>query len=103
MKYLKLLLGSLFSAVLLTMLSATGSLLWVMASNREIGTRVEGFFGAVYFQTITVDGNTFTMNFGISSAWPLLISVLVLTAFLLLLLLILSFLKSYRASLFDDK
>ena len=91
------------AGILLTIIIAIGSLLQLMASNSAVGTRAEGFFGSVYFETVPVNESTFVMQVGVANLWPLALSTLILTIFSFAVWMILGFLKSYRASLVDKQ
>ncbi len=99
MTYLTLSLYSLVAGLVTTVALAAFSPLGLMAATPDVGRRVEGFFGAVFFETVPLDADAFTMNVGVASGWPLLISTLVVAGFVFVTVVIFRWLKSYRAGL----
>ena len=75
---------------------AVGSLLILMMQNTDVGTRAEGLFGSVYFESVAIDAERFTMNVGIADPMVLLIIAAALAVFTFLFLTIHRALRSYR-------
>ncbi len=99
MKYVKLSLTSLLAGALTTAVLAAFSLLVLMATTPDVGVRADGYFGAVFFESVPVDAETFTVNVGVASPWPLVVSTLAIAAFIILVVVIFRWLRAYRAGI----
>lgn len=94
-------INSLLGGVVLTLLIAVGTLLFLMATTPDVGVRKEGLFGAVFFGSTSSPDGSIGMTLGINS-WPAMAAVwLVCSLFVLAVIIVTSRLRAYRKSLIE--
>lgn len=99
MKLFLRLLGSLTAGALGTLVIIIATLLTLLTTTPELGTRNEGFFGALFFEAAPQTHDSFMMNFGVADPLPLLISSLVIALVAFLSMHIHAHLRAYRLRL----
>lgn len=100
----KVLLGvnSLFGGAVLTLIFAVGALLLLMATTPEADVRKEGLFGAVFFSSTSSPDGSIGMSLGIGSWTSLVAFWLVCSVFVAALIIVVTRLRRYRASLITE-
>lgn len=102
MKLFLRILGSVTAGVLGTLVILVATLLTLLARTPDVGTRTEGFFGAVFFEATPRDSASFMMNVGLADPLPLLISVVAIAVVAFVAMLIYARLLDYRLRLLQS-
>lgn len=90
---------SLTIGLILTLVSAVGSLLWTMFTTQPGDSRALSFFGALFFEAKhNLDGGL-TIGLGLENAVPLVVGFCVFSCFSLVVSIVVTKLRAYKRTL----
>jgi hypothetical protein len=103
MKKSLLVVNTVVGAALLTLVTAAGSLLYLMLSTDEASVRRLGLFGSVFFETKQVRPGVTGAEMGLASAVPLVFVFLAFAVLMFLVQVAFVSLRNYRAELIAER